>query len=189
MMTNTAVTGVPKATAERDTEDILPAPRPPLQEALPATDPLTFILPEDVSGLATNLRGPLAPELYNLLSSHAPTAAASSSSSSIATGGDTSTTTAAASASGYSSKSSSSVALTMEMQKARAAEFTALLQEAGPTKTVRSKFTCRLCGQPKDRKHGHTRYGKEHYCSNVGGKSLEDWLQEKRAAAKTKVGL
>ena len=41
---------------------------------------------------------------------------------------------------------------------------------------------CKSCGQPKTKENGHSRYKGEAYCSNTGGRSVEEWLREKRAA-------
>ncbi|XP_059917972.1 nascent polypeptide-associated complex subunit alpha, muscle-specific form-like isoform X2 [Gadus macrocephalus] len=39
---------------------------------------------------------------------------------------------------------------------------------------------CRKCGQPRRRETGHTRHRGEHFCSVAAGKSVEDWLREKK---------
>ncbi|XP_030220947.1 atherin-like isoform X1 [Gadus morhua] len=39
---------------------------------------------------------------------------------------------------------------------------------------------CRKCGLPRRRETGHTRHRGEHFCSVAAGKSVEDWLREKK---------
>ncbi|CAL8373827.1 unnamed protein product [Arctogadus glacialis] len=39
---------------------------------------------------------------------------------------------------------------------------------------------CRKCGQPRRRETGHTRHRGEHFCSVAAGRSVEDWLREKK---------
>ncbi|CAB1441185.1 unnamed protein product [Pleuronectes platessa] len=52
-----------------------------------------------------------------------------------------------------------------------------------PTKSwkKREHFICKRCGQPKTREYGHSRYRSQHFCSRAEGRSVEDWLEEKRA--------
>ena len=42
-------------------------------------------------------------------------------------------------------------------------------------------FNCRLCGQPKTKEFGHSRFRSENFCSSTAGCSVEEWLAEKRA--------
>ncbi|CAL8266768.1 unnamed protein product [Boreogadus saida] len=39
---------------------------------------------------------------------------------------------------------------------------------------------CSKCGQPRRRETGHSRYGREYFCSVAAGQSVEDWLREKK---------
>ncbi|XP_056467496.1 translation initiation factor IF-2-like [Gadus chalcogrammus] len=39
---------------------------------------------------------------------------------------------------------------------------------------------CRKCGQTRRRETGHSRHGREYFCSVAAGKSVEDWLREKK---------
>ena len=39
---------------------------------------------------------------------------------------------------------------------------------------------CRKCGQPRRRETGHSRHGREYFCSVAAGQSVEDWLREKK---------
>ncbi|XP_019747785.1 uncharacterized protein LOC109529068 [Hippocampus comes] len=42
-------------------------------------------------------------------------------------------------------------------------------------------FQCKRCGYPKTKEFGHSRYRNEHFCSQAEGRSVEDWLEEKRS--------
>ncbi|XP_056440401.1 WAS/WASL-interacting protein family member 3-like [Gadus chalcogrammus] len=39
---------------------------------------------------------------------------------------------------------------------------------------------CSKCGQPRRRETGHSRHGREYFCSVAAGQSVEDWLREKK---------
>ena len=43
-----------------------------------------------------------------------------------------------------------------------------------------SHFTCRLCGQPKTKENGHSRYRREVFCSRDDGRTVEQWLADKK---------
>lgn len=47
---------------------------------------------------------------------------------------------------------------------------------------VKVQYVCKKCGEPKLKETGHSRYKGEHYCAKTGGRSVEEWLAEKRAA-------
>ncbi|CAB1440975.1 unnamed protein product [Pleuronectes platessa] len=52
-----------------------------------------------------------------------------------------------------------------------------------PTKSRKKSehCICKRCGQPKTRECGHSRYRAQHFCSCAEGRSVKDWLEEKRA--------
>ncbi|CAL8342029.1 unnamed protein product [Arctogadus glacialis] len=58
--------------------------------------------------------------------------------------------------------------------------------EAQPGRTYSSRAgvqqvqKCRKCGQPRRKETGHSRHGREFFCSVAAGKSVEDWLREKK---------
>ena len=43
-----------------------------------------------------------------------------------------------------------------------------------------TKFNCSLCGKPKTKEFGHSRFRSENFCSSTAGRSVEEWLAEKR---------
>lgn len=192
MMVATVAVSLPPVTAEETAAEPLRPARALLQEPECPANPLQHHLPQDASGLAVTRRGPLAPELHQLLSH--PSATSPSSSSSAQAGAACSVSTAAPAASAGTAAATSTTATTTtswqetlkEEQQRRTGELRALLQTTNKEVT---KFSCRLCGQPKTRQYGHSRYGAEHYCAQVGGRSVEEWLQEKRAAGPPKVCL
>src|SRR4029434_9750037 len=44
-----------------------------------------------------------------------------------------------------------------------------------------SQFKCRHCGQPKTKEYGHSRHAGQAFCSRADGRTVEQWLEEKRA--------
>ncbi|XP_051249211.1 uncharacterized protein LOC127359470 [Dicentrarchus labrax] len=85
MMRDTIAIAVPGPSASQTAAEPLPAPRTVLQQPEQPDQPLQHRLPADASGLAATIRGPLAPELYDLIVASSSTATTSSSSSSSAT--------------------------------------------------------------------------------------------------------
>ncbi|XP_051251225.1 nematocyst expressed protein 3-like [Dicentrarchus labrax] len=81
MMRDTIAIAVPGPSASQTAAEPLPAPRTVLQQPEQPDQPLQHRLPADASGLAATIRGPLAPELYDLIVASSSTATTSSSSS------------------------------------------------------------------------------------------------------------
>ncbi|CAH1242386.1 Hypp6644 [Branchiostoma lanceolatum] len=47
-------------------------------------------------------------------------------------------------------------------------------------------ITCSLCGKPKTKEFGHSRFGGEPFCESASTQSKEEWLAQKRAEAAAK---
>ncbi|XP_016104298.1 cyclin-dependent kinase inhibitor 1C-like [Sinocyclocheilus grahami] len=74
-----------------------------------------------------------------------------------------------------------SMSRTTLWRKRKAAE--CLAQEQGlprPQQPARKDYTCTRCGQPRKKEFGHTRVGSFYFCATAEGKTLEEWLHEKR---------
>ncbi|XP_059389973.1 uncharacterized protein LOC132123402 [Carassius carassius] len=74
-----------------------------------------------------------------------------------------------------------SMSRTTLWRKRKAAE--ALAQEQGlprPQQPARKPYACTQCGQPRKKEFGHTRVGNFYFCATAEGKTLEQWLQEKK---------
>ncbi|KAL2082464.1 hypothetical protein ACEWY4_022282 [Coilia grayii] len=187
MMRETIAMAVPGPSAAQATAEPLAAPRALLPEPEQPDRPLQHLLPEDASGLAATIRGPLAPELYSLVSARVPPAIASSSTSSSG-----SVAPAAAAASAAAPASAPAAARTpgavpkttawsrrlQEEKERRAREEGRLVKPARRLLT----YKCRSCGHPKTREFGHSRYGGAHFCSRAdpAGRTPEQWLEEKQ---------
>lgn len=125
------------------------------------SEEMDYHQPEDASGLAEIDYGARTPELHERLTDPGATAASSSFSS-------------ARRGAGSSASSAAAPAATTVWKPRRN-----MLRQP---QRVFKKFDCRRCGQPKTKQYGHSRYGTEHYCAHAGGKSVEQWLEEKRAS-------
>ncbi|KAJ8251281.1 hypothetical protein GJAV_G00219640 [Gymnothorax javanicus] len=150
IMAETVTVAVPGPSAEQMAAEPLPPAQALLKEPLRPDRPMEFPQPEDASGQAVTFHGPLAPELCGLMSATAGATAASSF--------DTAGTPATCST--------------------PAAPFAPAAPRA-PRKTF-THFLCKCCGQPKTKEYNHSRYRGEHFCSQAEGRSVEDWLAEKR---------
>ncbi|XP_051915356.1 uncharacterized protein LOC127596645 [Hippocampus zosterae] len=42
-------------------------------------------------------------------------------------------------------------------------------------------FRCKRCGNPKTKEYGHSRYRSEHFCAMAEGRTVDEWLEEKRS--------
>ncbi|KAG7454080.1 hypothetical protein MATL_G00263900 [Megalops atlanticus] len=82
MMRETVAIAVPGPSAPETAAEPLPAPRTLLPKPRQPDQPLQHRLPADASGLAVTIRGPLAPELYDLVIAAASVGVSSSSSAS-----------------------------------------------------------------------------------------------------------
>ena len=76
MMRDTLSLAVPGPSAPQTAAEPLSAPRTLLQQPQQPDQPLQHHLPADASGLAATIRGPLAPELYDLVVKQQSAAAA-----------------------------------------------------------------------------------------------------------------
>ena len=189
---------VPGPSVPQTAAEPLPAARTLLQQSEQPDQPLQHRLPADASGLAATIRGPLAPELYDLLTDSSSTATASSSSATpqtstsasadAGTAPSTSASTApSTSASADATPSTSTAAATVsrttawrrKLQEEKERRARELGEHLKPARKV-SQFNCRRCGQPKTREFGHTRYKKETFCSRADdkGRTVEQWLAE-----------
>ncbi|KAJ8251279.1 hypothetical protein GJAV_G00219620 [Gymnothorax javanicus] len=139
--------------------------------------PPAFPLRQDTAGQAVTRCGPPATELYDIISKTASATAASSPS--------TAGTPAVSSAPAAPSNSAAPrVPRSTAWQRKIRAEQQQQAQKMGvllkaPRKHV-ERFQCKRCGQPKTKEYGHSRYQGEHFCSRAEGRSVEDWLAEKR---------
>lgn len=170
----------------------LSAPKTLLQPKQPDL-PLQHHLPEDTSGLTATHRAPLALDPYNL--NMASTRVSSSSASFTLQPSTSSTMIPSASANTSSSSPSTDSAAPVtntftpagtvpgsttwrwrvqEENKRRARE------QGKPFKKHKraSYYNCRRL--PKTREYGHSRYKGESFCSQADGRSVEQWLAEKK---------
>ncbi|XP_077081364.1 uncharacterized protein LOC143734933 [Siphateles boraxobius] len=82
------------------------------------------------------------------------------------------------------SLSAPSLSRTTLWRKRKAEEF--LAQKQGlppPQQRERKDYTCSRCGQPRKKEFGHTRVGSFFFCATAEGKTVEEWLQERRNAS------
>ncbi|XP_041947807.1 uncharacterized protein LOC121708916 [Alosa sapidissima] len=194
MMRDTIAIAVPGPSAPQTAAEPLPAPRTLLQQPQQPDQPLQHRLPADASGLAATIRGPLAPELYDIIA--ALQSATSSSSSAMDTTPSAMDTTPSASdtqapsssiAAATAPAAAPAIAIAGAIPRSTAwrhkvqAEQERRAREEGlflkPFKKV-SRFQCRRCGQPKTREYGHSRYKRETFCARADGGTVEQWLQE-----------
>ena len=179
-------------TAPLTAAEPLSAPRTLLQRPEQPDRPLQLRLPADASGLAATIRGPLAPELYALIVARASASSSSSSASatpstsvtpSTSAGATSAPSTATTAPSASSSAPAGAVPRStawrwkVQQEKERRAR-----EEGRDLKDYNkaSHFTCRLCGQPKTRANGHSRYRREVFCTRADGRTVEQWLADKK---------
>jgi len=66
-------------------------------------------------------------------------------------------------------------------RKRKAEEFLAKKQGLPPPQQhVRKQYTCSRCGQLRKKEFGHTRVGSYFFCATAEGKTVEEWLQERK---------
>ncbi|XP_078137859.1 uncharacterized protein LOC144543533 [Centroberyx gerrardi] len=118
-----------------------------------------------------------APTAAASAASAAPTAAASSAASSSAASSSAPTAAAASSQPAVPRSTAWQRKMREQHQQQQSQDEGALLK--APRKTFKH-FRCKRCGQPKTKEYGHSRYGGEHFCSWAEGRSVEEWLAEKR---------
>ncbi|XP_077396008.1 uncharacterized protein LOC144032178 [Festucalex cinctus] len=169
------VTGVceslPAPSGDMSAADALPAARPLLDQPGPSREGRLFEHPEDTSGMAKTLRGPVLPDLYAARMKSAATcvSAAASVSATAASTTAASTATSTTTAPAPSSTQKRLVNVTPRVQQRKVAH-----------------FLCKSCGNPKTKEFGHSRYRNEHFCSQAAGRSVDDWLDEKRSQDTTR---
>ncbi|XP_054643300.1 uncharacterized protein LOC129187709 isoform X2 [Dunckerocampus dactyliophorus] len=196
-LVDTVVASVPLPSAERTVGEQLLAVKEKMVAVEQPRKPFDYQHPADNSGLAATRRGPVVPELYAVRQTASTSAAASASTAAPAapcaasaapsTSAVTSTSSAAssaaeASAPASSARVSSSTAWSRkkrELELERAYSLGQLFLKKTPRKM--EHFRCKLCGFPKNKEHGHSRYRNEHFCSRSEGRSVDDWLNEKRS--------
>ncbi|KAL2080220.1 hypothetical protein ACEWY4_024015 [Coilia grayii] len=98
MMRDTIALAIPGPSATSTAAEPLAAPRALMQQPQQPDQPLQHRLPEDASGLARTIRGPLAPELYARLLTTARVSSSSATTTPTATATATATPTATATA-------------------------------------------------------------------------------------------
>ncbi|KAK0151968.1 hypothetical protein N1851_006667 [Merluccius polli] len=122
--------------------------------------------PADASGLAATIRGPLPPELFDIITS-----------SSTSAGAEAGVTPSTATAAAPPVSRTTAWRHKIQEKERRARDLGDLLLK--PAKKV-SHFNCRRCGQPKTRAFRHSRYKSETFCFRAEGKgrTVEQWLAE-----------
>ncbi|XP_054649542.1 uncharacterized protein LOC129190874 [Dunckerocampus dactyliophorus] len=124
-----------------------------------------------------------APSTSAVPSASSTSAAPSASSTSAAATTSSAASSAAEASSPVSSaRVSSSTAWSRkkkELELERAYSLGQLFLKKTPRKM--EHFRCKRCGFPKNKEHGHSRYRNEHFCSRSEGRSVDDWLDEKRS--------
>ena len=197
MMRDTVAIAIPGPSAPQTAAEPLSAPRTLLQQPEQPDRPLQHRLPADDSGLAATIRGPLAPELYDVIvasaSSSTAAAAAAASSSSATASVDPSSSSGAAAAAACVTPSTATAATAPPPPVSRVTAWRRKIQEQEelrsramadfyekPARKKVSHFNCRRCGQPKTRAFGHSRFKSETFCSRAEGKgrTVEQWLAE-----------
>nr|XP_061797805.1 uncharacterized protein LOC133589111 isoform X1 [Nerophis lumbriciformis] len=162
MATADVVATVPAQSAAATATQSLPAARELMVDIAQPHDAHDYLHPAHTSGLACTRRGPVVPELYRAVAAAPP-----SSSSSAA---------AAAPPSGSTAKIPRSTAW---YRKKKALSLGGIIDIDDLKRT--ETFKCKLCGQPKNKEHGHSRYRNETFCARSQGRSAEEWLAEKRS--------
>ncbi|CAM4668159.1 unnamed protein product [Leuciscus chuanchicus] len=150
------------------------------QSALP---PFPFTVNPDLSGQAIR-RGQRHPPPASAPALSAPPPASLSAPPSASLSAPPSASLSAppsASLSAPPSASLSALSRTTLWRKRKAEEFAAQKQGLPPPqKHERKKYTCSRCGQPRIKEFGHTRVGSFFFCATAEGKTVEEWLQERR---------
>ncbi|XP_044220648.1 uncharacterized protein LOC122991086 [Thunnus albacares] len=174
MMTETVRVAVPGATCKHSTTEQLGAARAPLKEPFQPDQPMAFHPPEDASGQAATCCGPLAPQLFDVIN----TSANAASSFSVTDTPSASTSAAATASAPSEPRSTAWQRKVWEELQRQAQEEGALLNRS---RKDFQHFLCKCCGQPKTKEYGHSHYRGEHFCSWAEGRSVEEWLAEKRS--------
>ncbi|XP_058509620.1 uncharacterized protein LOC131475475 [Solea solea] len=185
LMRDTIALAVPGPSAPQAAAERLPAPRAPLQDPQQPDQPLEHHVPADASGLAVTIRGPLAPELFDLIVDHqsATTSSASATTTSSSSADTTTTTSTASTKATAPTVAPATIAPAIPRSTAWRrrvhAEMERRAQELGnfakPYKKV-PQFMCRRCGQPKTKQYGHSRYKRGTFCAQADGGTVEQWL-------------
>ncbi|XP_061878173.1 uncharacterized protein LOC133630604 [Entelurus aequoreus] len=173
------VATVPAQGAAATTTQSLPAARELMVDIAQPHDAHDYQHPAHTSGLACTRRGPVVPELYHAVVAAAAStsaAAAAPPSSSAAAPPPPSYSVAAAPPSGSTTRIPRSTAW---YRKKKALSLGGIMDIDDLKRT--ETFKCKLCGQPKNKEHGHSRYRNETFCAHSQGRSVEEWLAEKRS--------
>ncbi|XP_030196810.1 uncharacterized protein LOC115531596 [Gadus morhua] len=178
-MRDTLSLAVPGPSAPQTAAEPLSAPRTLLQQPQQPDQPLQHHLPADASGLAATIRGPLAPELYDLVVKQQSAAAATPPDLSPLSAAATAPAIAAPAVAIAGAMPRSTVwrHRVQEEKERRARELGVYLK---PPKKV-SGFTCSRCGQHKTRENGHSRYKRETFCARADGGTVEQWRSDRLA--------
>nr|XP_043909248.1 uncharacterized protein LOC122786817 [Solea senegalensis] len=174
MTRDTITIAVPGSSAPQTTAEPLPAPRTLLQDPQQPDQPLAHHLPADASGLAVTIRGPLAPELFDLIVDHQSATTSSVSAPPVepaSTKATAPTVTPVTIAGAIPRSTAWRRRVDAEMER-RAQE---LRNFAKPYRKV-PQFMCRRCGQPKTKQYGHSRYKRGTFCAQADGGTVEQWL-------------
>ena len=176
-MRDTLSLAVPGPSAPQTAAEPLSAPRTLLQQPQQPDQPLQHRLPADASGLAATIRGPLAPELYDLVVKQQSAAAATPPDLSPLSAAATAPAIAAPAVAIAGAMPRSTVwrHRVQEEKERRARELGVYLK---PPKKV-SGFTCSRCGQHKTRENGHSRNKRETFCARADGGTVEQWRRDR----------
>ncbi|KAG7524491.1 hypothetical protein JOB18_012650 [Solea senegalensis] len=172
MMSDIIAVTVPGPSTPLTAAEPLPAPRTPLQGPQQPDQSLEHHLPTDASGLAVTIRGPLAPELFDLIIIQQ--SATTSSASTTATAPTVAPAITPATIAGAMPRSTAWRHRVQAEQERRARQKGRILK---PFKKV-SQFMCRRCGQPKTKEYGHSRYKRGTFCAQADRGTVEQWLLE-----------
>ncbi|XP_061611038.1 uncharacterized protein LOC133468772 [Phyllopteryx taeniolatus] len=192
---------LPAPTADQVAAEALPPSKPLLEKAVQPSKGLEYHHPNDTSGLAVTHRGPVLLELFaarvsaSSSSSSVSAAAAAAASASLYSATVSASSSSATAAAAVSASSSSAAAVSASsspaarirehqirphMGFATPSVSTPPGSSGGPKRRNATQHKCKLCGNPKSKAFGHSRYRNEHFCSQSAGRSVEDWLAEKR---------
>ena len=172
MMRDTVALAVPGPSAPQSAAEALSAPRPLLERPQQPDQPLQHHLPADASGLARTIRGPLAPELFELIEQRQRAATPPMDPTQLAA---PAAAAAAAATAGAMPRSTAWRHRLQAEKERRAREFGLTVK---PMKKV-SGCICSRCGQPRTKEYGHSRYKRESFCARADGRTVEQWRQDK----------
>ncbi|XP_028648231.1 uncharacterized protein LOC114644165 [Erpetoichthys calabaricus] len=176
---------VPLPTSSALASEPTPTVRPrPTGPELSAAQPLQFHNPPDLSGQATQRRrGPV--DVAPAIIGHPPEPHEAPVTQPLSPPADTATAPLPPPPAGPS------VPRTTAWRRKKKEEADELARQQGNPPKQRKKienYICKCCGRPKTKEFGHSQFGGEFFCSTSAGKTIQEWLEEKRREKKNRAG-